>query len=101
MVWIVVQREPAPDLPYWSGRRWLAAVDAVAWPLGLGLLLGRVPGKAGLILPVASAVLLLWGLSRFQKAVWLNHRYRFTTWRVLGILAVLVIVGLVLKIAVR
>jgi hypothetical protein len=101
MVWIVVERAPAPDMPYWSGRRWLAAIDAIAWPLGLGLLLGRGPGKTGLMLPMASAVLLLWGLSRFHKAVWLNHRYRFTTWWVLGILAVLVIVGLVLKIALR
>lgn len=101
MVWIVVQRASAPDLPYWSGRRWLAAIDAIAWPVGLWVLLGRVPGKAGLVLPMASAVLVLWGLSRFHKAVWLNHRYRFTTWRVLGILAVLVIVGLVQKIAAR
>jgi len=91
----------APDLPCWSGRRRLAAIDAIAWPVGLWVLLGRVPGKSGLVLPMASAVLVLWGLSRFHKAVWRNHRYRFTTWRVLGILAVLVIVGLVLKIAVR
>ena len=101
MVWIVVERAPAPDMPYWSGRRWLAAIDAVAWPVALGLLFSGVPGKAGLVLPMASAVLTLWGLSRFHKAVWLNHRYRFTTWRVLGIVAVLVIVGLVLKVAVR
>lgn len=101
MVWIVVQRAPAPDLPVWSGRRWLAAIDAVAWPVALGFLLGRVPGKAGLMLPMASAVLVLWGLSRLHTALWLNHRYRFTTWRVSGILAVLMIVGLVLKIALR
>lgn len=101
MMWIVVERAPAPDMPCWSGRRWLAAIDAVAWPVALGLLFSRVPGKGGLMLPMASAVLVLWGLSRLHKAVWLNHRYRFTTWRVLGIVAVLVIVGLVLKIALR
>ena len=50
---------------------------------------------------MVSAVLVLWGLSRLHTAVWLNHRYRFTTWRVSGILAVLVVVGLVLKIALR
>ena len=101
MVWIVVQRAPAPDMPYWSGRRWLAALDAVAWPLAVWSLLGRVPGKAGLVLPVASALLVLRGLSRLHTAVWLNHLYRFTTWRVLGVLAVLVVVGVVLSIAVR
>lgn len=27
----VVYRSPVPDAPYWSGRRSLAAVDAVVW----------------------------------------------------------------------
>lgn len=100
-MWIVVQRAPVPDHPYWSGRRWLAAIDAVAWPVALGLLLGRVPGKAGLIMPMALAVFVLWGLSRLHTAVWLNHRYRFTTWWALRLLAVLVLVGVVLKIAMK
>lgn len=94
MVWIVVQRAPVPDVPYWSGRRWLAAIDAVAWPLVRGFLVSRIHGKGGVMLPMASAVLVLWGLSRLHRAVWANHRYRFAAARVLGMLAVLVMVGL-------
>ena len=100
-MWILVQWAPPPDLPYWSGRRWLAAIDAIAWPVALGLVLGCVASKAGLMLPMASAVLVLSGLSRLHMAVWLNHRYRFTAWWALRLLAVLVIVSVVLKIAVR
>ena len=38
-MWLLVAREPRPDAPDWPGRRLLAAVDAVAWPL-LWVLLG-------------------------------------------------------------
>ena len=32
-MWLLVAREPRPDAPDWPGRRLLAAIDAVAWPL--------------------------------------------------------------------
>ena len=33
VMWLLVAREPRPDAPDWPGRRLLAAVDAVIWPL--------------------------------------------------------------------
>jgi hypothetical protein len=31
-MWMLLVRSPPPDAPYWPGRRWLSAIDAVAWP---------------------------------------------------------------------
>ena len=47
-MWLLVAREPRPDAPDWPGRRLLAAIDAVAWPLMWVLLIRHVPGPAGL-----------------------------------------------------
>jgi len=44
-----------------------------------------------------AAIALIAGLGRVRRAVWENHRYRFTTWRWAGIIAPLLLVGLVLK----
>ncbi len=32
-MWFVFARAPLPDAPYWPGRRLLALVDAIAWPV--------------------------------------------------------------------
>ena len=98
-MWILVERAPAPDAAVWPGRRSLAAIDAIAWPVAAGLLLAEVPGRAGIFLPTAMAILALLGLRRLHRAVWLNHRYRFTTWKVGGVLLALMIVGVVMKLA--
>lgn len=97
IMWLLVAREPMPDAPYWPGRGLLAAVDAVAWPLLWVLAFSELPAPVGLVGPFVSAVALLAGLGRLHGALWLNHRYRFTTWRWGRIAAAFVLVGWVMK----
>ena len=99
-MWIMVERSPPPDAAYWPDRRWLAAIDAVGWPVAAWLLLSRVPGPAGVLVPTAAGILALVALSRLRRAVWANHRYRFTTSKVVGVLAVLMFIGIVVKLGV-
>jgi len=68
-MWLLVAREPRPDAPDWPGRRLLAAVDAVAWPLMWVLLIRQVPGPAGLIGPCVTALAVLLGLGRLHRAL--------------------------------
>jgi hypothetical protein len=95
---ILITREPRADAPYWRGRRLLAAVDALVWPLAWVLLVGQIPAGAGLLRPVA-VVAALCAISRLYGAVLVNHRYRFTTWRCLRFVALLLSVWIVLKLA--
>lgn len=97
MMWILLARAPAPDAAYWPGRRWLAALDAVAWPAIALWVLAHVPGETGVMLPVASALLALATLTRLRTALWLNQRYRFTTWKLGRVAVVLLAVGWMLK----
>ena len=62
-MWVLFARAPPPDAAYWPGRRWLAAVDAVAWPATAWSVLSQVPGEGGLVLALAMAPL-AWGLRR-------------------------------------
>jgi hypothetical protein len=101
MMWILLARAPAPDAAYWPGRRWLAALDAVAWPAIALWLLAQVPGKTGIMLPAASVLLALATLTRLRTALWLNQRYRFTTWRLGRVAVVLLVVGWMLKFSVH
>jgi hypothetical protein len=75
----------------------LAAVDAVVWPILWVLLIKHAPEPVGLVGPFVSAGAILCGLGRLHRAVWLNHRYRFTTWRWGRIAAAFVLIGLVMK----
>jgi hypothetical protein len=97
-MWVMIAREPRPDAPYWPGRHVLAAVDAVLWPVMLVLLINQAPVPVGLVGPFVTAVAVLCGLGRLHRALWLNHRYRFTTWRWGRIAAALLLVGLVMKV---
>jgi hypothetical protein len=96
-MWLVVAREPKPDAPYWPGRRLLAAVDAAMWPLLWVLVLSHAPKPVGLIGPFVAAVALLCALGRLHRALWVNHRYWFTTWRLGRIAVALLLIGVVLK----
>jgi len=98
-MWLLVAREPRPDAPYWPGRRWLAAVDAAMWPLLSVLLLSHAPRPVGLVGPFVAAVAVLCALGRLHRALWVNHRYRFTTWRWGRIAAALMLMGVVLKLS--
>jgi hypothetical protein len=97
VMWLLVAREPMPDAPYWLGRCLLAAVDALAWPLLWVLAFSEVPASVGLVGPFVSAVAFLCGLGRLHRALWLNHRYQFTTWRWGRFAAAFILLGLVMK----
>ncbi|SRR6266568_828569 len=93
---LLYARAPPPDAPHWPGRRLLAAVDAAAWPLLWVIGFSHVP-KVGIVGPVVAAVALLCAIGRVHRALWFNHRYRFTTWRWGRIVAALLLIGVVLK----
>lgn len=95
----VVCRAPVPDAPYWSGRRSLAAVDAVVWP---GLCLWAVnaaPFQTGVVGALTIALMPFFTWRRLLTALNRNGRYRFTTWRWGRLLAVLIVLGEFLKTA--
>ena len=84
-------------MPSWRGRRLLAALDAVAWPaLSVAVWLqSRLPGR--LVGAVVAAVCVIAGGCRLRRAIWFNHRYRFTTWRWGRGLMALLLFGLLLR----
>jgi hypothetical protein len=96
-MWVLIAREPWPDAPYWPGRQLLAAVDAVLWPTLWVLVINHAPAPVGLVGPFATALAVLCGLGRLHRALWLNHRYRFTTWRWGRIASALLLIGVVMK----
>ena len=98
-MWLLVAREPRPDAPDWPGRRLLAAVDAVLWPVLWVLLILQAPQPVGLIGPFVTALAVLLGLGRLHRAVWANHRYWFTTWRWGKVAAAMLLVGVVMKLS--
>ena len=95
-MWLLVAREPRQDAPQWAGRKSLAVLDAVAWPLvGVSLLyLSRV--SLGVVGPVLMAAAFVLSIARLRRAIWRSHRYRFTTWRWGGMVLGLVMLGAVL-----
>ena len=96
-MWVIVAREPPPDAPYWPGRRLLAAVDAALWPLLWVVMFSHAPKPVGIVGPFVAAVALLCALGRLHRALWVNHRYRFTTWRWGRIVAAMLLMGMVMK----
>ena len=76
-----------------------AAADAVVWPLLLVWVIWRVPAPVGIVGPFVVAVATLCVLSRLHRALWLNHRYRFTTWRWGKVFGAMLLIGGVLKLA--
>ena len=99
-MWLLYARALPPDAPYWPGRRLLAAADALAWPMSWVIVLSHAPKPVGLVGPFVAAVALLCAIGRLHRAVWVNHRYRFTAWRWGRVAAALLLVGLVLKLMV-
>ena len=96
-MWVLFARATQPDAPYWPGRRWLAVVDAVVWPGAAFAALSRVADAGGLVVAVVMAVLIVSAARRVYTALLANHRYHFTTWRWLRVLAWMAAVGLLLK----
>jgi hypothetical protein len=100
-MWMLFARAPPPDAPYWSGRRWLAAVDAVVWPVAAWSVLSQVPGLGGLVQAFAMALLIVSAARRLFTALLVTHRYRFTTWRWGRVLAWMMAVGALLKLGLQ
>jgi hypothetical protein len=98
-MWLLVTREPRPDATDWPGRHLLAGIDALVWPLLWALVISHAPAPVGLAGPFVAALACLCALARLHRALWTNHRYRFTTWRWGRVAAVLVLMGLMLKLA--
>jgi hypothetical protein len=46
----------------------------------------------------ALAVALLCAIGRVHRALWTNHRYRFTTWRWGQLVGAFLLVGMILKV---
>lgn len=95
-MWVLFAREPPPDAPYWRGRRSLAALDASVWPALWICVVIHLPA-AGIFGPMACAIALFAAVRRLRVALWCNHRYRFTTWRWIRVLASLLLLGGSLK----
>lgn len=96
-MWLLIAREPRPDAPYWPGRRLLAALDALLWPALWVCVLQDLPAPAGVLGPFFTAVTVLCAIGRLRRALWLNHRYGFTTWRWARVLAVLWLMGMIIQ----
>lgn len=96
-MWLLVACEPRQDAPQWTGRKSLAALDALAWPVAAVSLIPLSPLHLGVVGPVMIAAVVLLSISRLRRAIWMNHRYRFTTWRWGGVALGLWMVGVILK----
>lgn len=96
-MWVLYARAPAPNLPYWWGRRWLALLDAALWPALLAFNVVTIPVNTGVVGPVALAMCALIGLRCCVRALWRNEQYRFTTWRFGASVGALLALGILLK----
>jgi hypothetical protein len=99
-MWVLYARAPAPNLPYWLGRRCLALLDAAMWPALLAFHVVNTPLNAGVVGPVALAMCAFIGIRSCARALWHNEQYRFTTWRLGAPLVALLALGIVLKLVV-
>ncbi len=91
-MWLLLSRTPRPDAPSWRGRRSLAAIDAIAWPLAWIAAATHLPNRGGAVGAVIVAAAVVAALGRLRRALCRNHRYYFTMWR-WGRLVVALLVG--------
>lgn len=98
-MWLIYTRTPRADAVQWRGRRWCAAVDAVVWPAVWIAVVDHVPGRLGAIGLVVCAWAAWLGTTRLYRAVFVNHRYRFTTWRYGWVAVAVLMFGALLKLA--
>jgi hypothetical protein len=94
---IVIPRAARPDAAYWPGRRALASVDAVIWPLVWIATVTSAQVDTGIVGRAVVAFALLFAVRRVHRAVWRNERYRFTTWRWGGPIVVLSFMAAAMK----
>ena len=96
-MWMLFARAPPPDWPYWPGRRWLAAIDAVAWPTAWVIVIRSLSVDTGIVGSIVSVLAILAGIGRVRTALWQNHRYTFTTWRWGKLLGWMLLIGVLLR----
>ena len=96
-MWLLYARAPVPDAPDWPGRRFLAMLDAVAWPALLAAMVSGSSMRTGILGSLALTLCGLFAIRRGGRALWHNERYQFTTWRCGLPLAVLLAIGAALK----
>jgi len=94
---VLMSWAPKPDVPYWRGRRFLAALDALAWPAVLLVAIRTAPFSTGAFGLVASALAVLVAVRRLNRAILQNHRYEFTTLRWGIVFAWMLAIGAALK----
>lgn len=99
IMWMLYARAPTPDVPVWPGRKWLALLDALAWPCLVAFIVVRSPLATGVAGPVVVALCILFALRRGVRALWRNEQYRFSTWSLGVPLATLLALGALLKVA--
>ena len=77
----------------------MAAMDAAVWPaLWIGIALAA-PLPSGVLRLMVVACALVSAPGRLHRAIVHNERYRFTTWRWGRAIVVLVLVGMLMKLA--
>lgn len=96
-MWLLISRGPRPDATYWPGRRWLALIDAIAWPILCVVAIFKAPFGTGLFGVTAIVLAALVAARRSRTALCRNERYWFTTRRWGLILASLAAVGAATK----
>lgn len=99
-MWILLWREPRSDAQVWPGRRVLAVIDALVWPLLWVVLARHLPEPAGVVQPLVIALAVLCAVGRVNRALWSNERYWFTTWRWARMLVGLMLIGVVMRLAI-
>ena len=101
MMWMIFARAPPPDALVWPGRRALALVDAVAWPVAWVTFVLGLPMPLGLAGQCVLAYCGVAALRRAHRALVQNHRYHFTTWRWGRWVVLALAFGFALKLAVQ
>lgn len=95
-MWILFARAPRPDAAYWPGRRWLALMDGLAWPSLMLWVIAAGP-IGGVVGVVAVSVTIGFAILRAHRALFLNERYRFTTWELGRVGSGLLAIGVLAK----
>ena len=78
-MFFIIARAPRPDVAVWPGRRWLASLDAIAWPALTVCLAVNSSFSAGLVGTVVTSLAALLLLRRLARAWLCNESYRFAT----------------------
>jgi hypothetical protein len=98
-MWVIISRPSPPDVQVWPGRRVLAFVDAIAWPVAWAAWIIGLSVPLGLAGHVALAWCGIAAVRRAARAVGENHRYHFTTWNWGRWLVLALLFGCALKLA--